>query len=464
MKIKIYSILAFLFICSIAISQVANREHFIHESTFRSALSSNLDGLVKGYQYTVGDESGVLFSDVFGDRRSANDNAGTAASWTINNKMMGASVAKMVGTVAIMNILESTNIPGAPALNDKLEILLQDYIPLRWRTLINGNESQIQLKHLLNHQSGIPQGNADPQVALSGTMNASLPAGYTYANPNLDLACFMITYLANPTVMANLELLLAGEPNAVYDAAFKGNIRSLYQSYVQSEIFAPAGISVECGSNISDPATVEVYGYSSPGAEIGSDIGNISTCMSNGWIWSTEDMTKFVQKWTNPSLPGNILTAASVALINDFPNGATTSPLGWNRDRDTNIGEGYAHGGLWLPSNDTYRSRMILTQDNVIMNIHVNSDAPANLGGYMSTAYNAAVCAPDILIFNSFMKKYNSAENTIVTSEILEPIIDNGETVVFKAGDRVTLTPGFRAEPGSVFRAYIDTCNNLPTE
>lgn len=40
------------------IAQVDNREHFIHQPTFESTMSTNLDGLVKGYQYTVVDKSG----------------------------------------------------------------------------------------------------------------------------------------------------------------------------------------------------------------------------------------------------------------------------------------------------------------------------------------------------------------------------------------------------------------------
>jgi len=468
MKLKIFFIISILLSTIIVFSQVQNREHYIHFSTFQSNLSSNLDPLIKGYQYTIGDETGSLYTNVYGDRRSENDNGGTAASWFSNSEMMGASVAKMVGTVACMMVLEDATIPGATTMNDKLQILLQDYIPSRWVSLIDGNEGLITLRHLLNHRSGFPQANPpDPQVTLSGTMNANFPIGYTYANPNMDLACFMAMYLANPITMAALESSLINSTDAVYDATMKSTIRNLYRGYILGQIFTPAGINVTCGADMANPSTVDVYAYSSPNAQLGSDIGNIITCMSNGLIWSTDDMTNFVQSWTNPQLPGNLLTAESVALINDFAAGnATTTPLGWNRNADNNVGEAYAHGGLWTPSNDTYRSRMILTQDNTIICMNANSD-PSNgldVGTFITNAYNAAVCAPNIGMSEFTMKKYNSAQSTIVT-DILSPLtIDTGDINVFKAGDSVTLRPGFTAEAGSVFRAYIDSCGNLPTE
>ncbi len=458
-------------IVNVLFAQVQNREHYIHQPTFENTMSGILDGNVKGYQYTVGDENGVLFTEVFGDRRSATDNGGTAASWTSSNKMIGASTAKMVCAVAIMNILESTAISGAPTLDDKLDILLQDYIPIRWRALINGNEDQITLRHLMNHQSGIyagigGSGSRNPKPALAATMNNALPAPYLYKNVNFDLAGIMIIYLAYPVTMSNLEAILANSTDASYDAAMEANMMSLYEDYVQNNIFQPAGINVSCGLYAANPSAAEVYQYSSESDENGFHIGDVPTCMSNGWIWSTADMTRFIQKWTNPQLPGNILTAASVSRINDFPNSATTTPLGWNRNQDTDIGEGYGHGGGWWLNGNQYNSSMMLTEDNVIMNIHVNcaSTVPNNTNhaANMRVAYNDAVCAPNIILTESIMKKYNSAGNTITT--FLTTTADNSETNVFKAGQRITLNPGFRAVPGSVFRAYIDTCDNLPTE
>ena len=100
------------------------------------------------------------------------------------------------------------------------------------------------------------------------------------------------------------------------------------------------------------------------------------------------------------------------------------------------------------------------------MAIHVNSQSnianSTNRAAVMLVAYNAAVCASDILLWQNNIRKYNSTSNAIST--FLDITIESGDNNVMKAGDNIQLGAVFRALPGSTFRAYIDSCDNLPIE
>ncbi len=475
-----FSLLLVIFLSLTTVfGQVANREHYVHQPTFDAAMSNALDGNVMGYQYSFGDENGVAFTTTGGLAKTASDNDGTAALWSDDSQMIIASVSKMICTVAIMDMLEENTVANAPSIDNKLDLLLMDNMPERWVSLIDGNEDQITLRHLLNHHSGLAGSiwPTDPVLALSGMMTVAVPDTFDYENVNMDLAGLMAVYMTNPSMMNFLETTAENFIDETYDAYMIANIRGMYQSYVQQNIFQPAGIVAECAFNVIDTTNLDVLAYNNPSDTNGANnFDQIITCMSNSWIMSTEDLILFAQKWCNPQLPGNILDASTVAMINEYPTNATLTPLGWNRNRDTYGGqiEGYAHDGLWwrigcsTSSCDVNSSAFMVTQDNAYMAIHVNSISAT--GGFnshgpdMISAYDAAVCASDIILFQGNMKKYNSASNSISTINNFPTNINNGETRVFKAGDNVVLHPGFRAEPGSVFRAYIDTCNNLPTE
>jgi CubicO group peptidase (beta-lactamase class C family) len=475
MKQSSYIILSLCFIFNTIIdAQVNQREHYIDQPTFHSTLAGILDGNVMGYQYSVGDESGVLFGDVNGITRTAGDNGGNATSWTNNSQMITASVAKMICAVAILDMLEDVIIPGAPTINDKLDLLLKDYIPVRWASLIDGNEDQITLRHLLNHHSGLTGSiwPTDPKLALNGTMNVAVPDAFDYENVNYDLAGFMTIYMYYPNTMANYELSIEGLNDADYDEAISDFVRTRYHDYVQFTLFQPAGLTVSAAQYFADTNSLEVLGYGGVNDVSGaSNFDIIITSMSNGWIMSANDLVVFTQKWSNPSMAGNILTAESVGLINEFPVSATSTPLGWYVNLDQYAGniEGYAHNGIWFRRNcatcDSYTSALTISEDNVYMAINVNSRSliPNTFVRHfdLRTAYNASVCASDITLNSGNVRKYNSAANTIVTQAATE--IDTGEQSAFKAGSSITLNPGFMAVSGSVFRGYIDTCDNLPS-
>ncbi len=46
----------------------------------------------------------------------------------------------------------------------------------------------------------------------------------------------------------------------------------------------------------------------------------------------------------------------------------------------------------------------------------------------------------------------------IICDKVSNGIIQSGDTIIFQAGETITLTPGFRAESGSAFYARIGTC------
>lgn len=458
---------------SLVTAQVDHREHFINFFTFDLELSQILDGNVKGYQYAIGDESGVVYRNFSGVAKEAVDNNGVVSDWNHNSQMYVASVAKMVCTVAIMKMLENSNVPGAPTLGNKLNLFLEDYLPIRWRALIDGTEDDIRLKHLMRHHSGLAGVSSNAKTAIAGTVNVPIPDAFDYENANFELAGFMTVYMANAATMGALEAFHLNSTNAVYDAAFINTIQSLYHNFVQTNILGPAGISADCALYAGNTNSTDVYRYGGPVDNNGSVFGNGSSCMYVGWILSATDMINFMQQWSNPGSPGNILSQASVDFINDFPDNASTTPLGWIFDRDGYNGniEGYSHNGIWWTCGanttncEVYTSGVMLLEDNMYLSINVNSNASGgnrvNRTRDLLTAYDAAVCSPLILLSNANKKIYHSAETTILTLAAGLHVEPN-ETVVLKAGTTSILGPGFHAKPGSKFRAYIADCSTLP--
>lgn len=459
-----HAVIIILLMNCCVISLQSQRTHYIDENNFWNALDQRIDHNVIGYQFAVGDESGILFSGSTGWAKSPSDGS---VPWNNSLKMMSASIAKMIATVAIMDMLESATIPGATTLEQKLNLKLKDYIPIRWRSLINGREDDVTLRHLLNHQSGfVGTASIHPEIVLAATMNTPVPDAYEYANTNFNLAGFMAVYMTNPATMTSLENSLVIFGNAFYNSSFTNEIREIYQQYVKQNILIPSGINTECAKNLS-PNDTDVYMYDGKQDINGYNMGTISTCMSNGWMLSAEDMVRFMAKWDNPSQAGNILTQESVNLINQFGAVSTTTPLGWVWDRDTydNQIEGFGHNGIWRSSDlHLFTSGIVLTQDNVYMAINVNSYAPDSnreqRGLDLVAAYNTAVCPLFIVLDEAKMEALNSAMYDIETVEIT--VADVGEYNIMKAGERVTLHPGFHAKTGAKFRAYLDVCENLP--
>lgn len=459
-----YIILNFVILCVFMQSYCmqAQRQHYIHQPTFEAKISSLLDNKLKGYQYSIGDQSGVLFNGAFGRAKTIEDGD---VLWNNNLKMMSASIAKMVATVAISHMLDNTTVAGAPTFEDKLNLKLKDYIPIRWRSLINGNEGSVTLRHLLNHQSGFPSNtNINPKIALNGTMNSVLPSSFEYSNANFNMASFMAIYLSQPTAMSNLESALSGTTDAVYDSGFNAAIRTAYRDYAQDFVFAAIGITPECAATLNSDET-DVYRYDSVTDVFGDDLGTVLTCMSNGWMLSAEDMVKFMQKWANPTFGGNILSTTAVNKINEFGSVATNSPLGWVFNITTKYNVlGFTHNGIWTSSNHLYTSEIVLTADDVYMAINVNSFATprqTRRGLDLIDAHNDALCAVSYSTNESLMEKYNSAQEYIVTSGTT--ISNINETNVLKAGDYIELKPGFRAQAGCSFRAYLDDCSSAPS-
>jgi hypothetical protein len=63
-------------------------------------------------------------------------------------------------------------------------------------------------------------------------------------------------------------------------------------------------------------------------------------------------------------------------------------------------------------------------------------------------------CDGDYLVINSIVQDTNRAEFTLLS----DAVVNNGETVLFSAGDYVELDPGFEVVSGAEFDALVDDC------
>lgn len=453
------------------------RQHYIDESVFDDEIAAGIAGSVRGMSYAVGDENGVVFSNGFGLAKTFTD--GWPVFFSPKTPVMAASLSKMICTVTTMHILENTYLGGV-SMDDKLDLLFKDYSPSSWDSQFTGDQNDLTLRHLMTHLSGLDyesspspeteypsdyQTRLNPYYVLKIDMISVPGTNFKYSNVNFEAVMYMVMYMKYPGFLNSFQPAQYASFED-YLFALDHAVRALYYNYVQTNIFAPLGIVATCMSEYTDEDDYACWRYKEANDSTGVGIGFYNVCASNGWVLSSEGFIKFLQGWNNPANSSNLLSLESFSKINNFTAGRLEA-LGWTSNRNPDNGvKGLGHNGDWSADGKgghKIKTGMMVTGDNTYMIILTNSHLTGlqSREKYMLEAYDKAICAPDIVLTGGNVRNLNSASLSIETDGVLN--INSNEERVFKSGEKISLKPGFRALPGSKFRAYIGDCNSLPS-
>jgi Beta-lactamase len=235
-----------------------------------------------------------------------------------------ASISKTLTAIAIMQLL-AKDAPAGMTVADMVNTKIKDYVYTDWP--LGKNVEDVTFAELLNHTSGFAQldqeypgypcagGNTYAQVrtlVANGLPNNPPPQPPGYGNCNFSLL---------RELLPALYYAKDNNPNPVQKQA-DGDARAqassnLYISYLNSQVFAPLGISNRACQ--SDGVT-EVLAYPFPAVPPGLDMlsgqGDWLSCGAQGWSLSAADVFKVI----NDLATGNVLLTKDEKSLMGNPN------------------------------------------------------------------------------------------------------------------------------------------------
>ncbi len=300
---------------------------------------------LKGVSIAIVKDEKLVFAKGYG---FANEEA--KIQITPNHLFRLASVSKLITAVAIMKLVENSKISLDSKVFGKYGILNDDkFLHIKDKRLEN-----ITVRHLLNHSGGWTKNYGDlaflPKVVAKG-VGESLPV-------NIDSYIkFVTTHKVHfepgsYSAYSNLGYVILGK--VISKVAGTG-----YESFVKSEVLAPAGIiDMQLGNSFFEQALPNEVRYYQPedGQPIesfdgsgrmvpktygGNDIHLLGS--AGGWLASVIDLMKLIVVIDNNSNVKDILSSESINEMTQV-DAKGLDPLGWRTTNEN--GEWWRTGTL----------------------------------------------------------------------------------------------------------------------
>lgn len=317
------TVIAFLSIISMltaggAAAQVQQRGHAVPQpfnplklGKFADKLEARIQGKCVGYEFVVSFRNGKHVARAGGVSRRAPDV--TPRAMSADEKFNVASVSKTITAAAVLKLLREKNI--------SVDAPVHPHLPSTWT--LGKNVKSITFRELLTHRSGIRckpvESYENLRTCINGGVELSDKGERSYSNTGFALFRVLIPGLNGVTVPAN-------NPSSVYANA--------YMKYVQSAVFAPAGLSgIQCKPG---PTPGLCYQFPEPVMK-GESFGDMTeTNASRGWNMSARQLSKFFTTlmYTEEILPQKVV------------NRMRNEEFGLDRDVLSGLFT-YTHGGFF---------------------------------------------------------------------------------------------------------------------
>lgn len=172
---------------------IAAPPHPMSPMAFANAFAGVVSPQVKGFSAAAGRDGVVAASISGGWARSGSDGWVAMTKSTPSNV---GSVSKYVSGVALMHLLEKRT---EKTLEQWLEEPFYKYMPADWQTNMHWTVKQIRIKHLLQHQTGIPDNYTEDPFAFfqAGVTFADIGNTRNYHNLNFKLLTYLIPVMAS---------------------------------------------------------------------------------------------------------------------------------------------------------------------------------------------------------------------------------------------------------------------------
>jgi len=296
---------------------------FYHLDTpqLQSDLQSLLRRCLSGYSMQLRRNGKLLFSDSYRMAILPSDsgpNRPAGVPWTSDVPMHVASLSKLITAMAMTLVLEHHNIsPDAH---------IWPYLPKYW-TRGPGIDG-ISFRDLLNHKSGlvVPGAPGACDFLFMKDRIAHGASGFPgYLNINYALCRVLISTIDAPWLFD----LLPSTNDTYWDLT----TTRYYSSYVNDNIFVPAGVS-----STFEHTDANALAYPVPPKAPGWNSGDQSPrCGAIAWHFSVNDLLAIMGTFRRS---GAILPSYNSQRMLDRQFGIDVL-------KDTNLGRIYAKGGFW---------------------------------------------------------------------------------------------------------------------
>lgn len=303
---------------------------------------------------------------------------------TADDHMRIASVAKAFSGATALSLVDE----GVLSLDDTIGALLPD-LPEQW--------SDVTLRHLLNHTSGMPD------FVRSPSFGAAVTASLAVAPPPEELLTYAYDEPLN--FEPGTEYRYSNSDNIAVGLMIQAATGHPYAEVLQEQVLDPLGLdetSLPEGVEIPEPF---IHGYALSGSDPMEDV---SDDLAAGWAWASggvistpNDLNDFIRGYVSGELYGDEVRSEQQALF--IPGGESGPPgPGLNSASlslfryDTPCGTVYGHTG----NTGGYTQFVVATPDGersatVAINLQrtdTSEDQDAAVFDALHRVQHAAIC------------------------------------------------------------------------
>lgn len=348
---------------------------------------------VKGYALNVFNRWGQSVASItHGLARTACDPDGERA-FTLNTETPWGSVSKLLTTAAAVHAVDH--------YSPKLDDLIIDYLPYRWRPELNRRFQNVTIEMLLQHKAGFRHSGCGRPLRdrlqdgdfenWCGSDNTRPAVGTRqYSNTGPGLFYVILAYMTRPSFMHTIDFGYQNHSDADYDAVIQDYTASVYNNYVVDNVLAPVGVTATCNMADNAGGNYTLWYSSATDSSGGMPTDQSGHCSSGGWILSSNEMTRVLNSLRNSN---SILTPESYQLMES----SWSDSLGWWRG-GSNQRPHFTHNGAWGSTR---------------------SQVYSFPGGYTATLVTNSPPANDVSLATVLLDAYTEARNKGVSQDAL---------------------------------------------
>lgn len=322
-----------------------------------------------GYQICLGGGGAPATSAVAG---SAHWPADGAENWAPSVRQHVAALSANITAMAMIKALTAAGLPADGSTR------IFDYLPTYWP--VGPNIDNITVADLLTHTSGIvqdtPSTPADFQTireVIAAGVSAENANKYAYRNVNFALCRVLLATITGAAPVNWLQ----GSPASYLDALWDLASISHYITYVEDNIFTPAGVH----GPLLQHSTGDALAYPFYLSGKGWNSGDLSTgAGADGWHMSAQEVVAVMDMFRRS---GELVTPAQAQSMLDASFGIDYSNM-------TQLGRVYAKRGSWSnATGDTEQSVLFYLPDNLNVVVSVNSQLGIYDADLLTLVYQA---------------------------------------------------------------------------
>jgi CubicO group peptidase (beta-lactamase class C family) len=247
----------------------------LNVDAFGKAIHNTLKDSVTGYMLGLRQNGNLIYTLIW---NWAQTSADLRQGWSEDTRMHVASVSKFLTAVGLVKVLDSKNI--------SYDSKIINYLPTYWSK--GNNIDKITFRHLLTHRSGFSTGGSASDYTF---MKSKVAAGvtqigsYDYENMNFGL-CRILIPIINGNLSKDAQSPILFSQDVFWDAV----TLSYYKSYMQANVFTPAGVNNVDFKPMNSTKNALAYQFPHNNNK-GWDSGDLASVAGGaGWRLSTKEL------------------------------------------------------------------------------------------------------------------------------------------------------------------------------